>query len=539
VSVPPTVTRGDRLWPSIPAMACDAAARFGGAVAVVDHGRRISFVELVADARRVTGALLASGFAPGERAAVWSPNRYEWLVAALGILGAGGAVVPVNTRFKRAEVHHVLDRSGARVAFTVGEFLGVDYASTLAGLRAELPDLLTVVGFDEGTAADRSLVTFQSTGDSVDDTVVDASIAAVGGDDVSDVLFTSGTTGAPKGVLMTHAQTLRQFSDWCDMAGLVEGDTYLVVNPFFHMFGYKAGCLASLMRGATIIPKPVFDVDDVLRTVADESVTVFPGPPTVYQSILDHPDRGVHDLSSLRLAVTGAADIPVELIRRMHEELPFRLIVTGYGLTEAGTVTATAPDDDFETIATTVGRARPGLEIRVAGDDGAELPTGEAGELLVRGYSVMRGYLDDPDATAAAIDADGWLHTGDLATVDERGCVRIVGRSKDMFIVGGFNAYPAEIENLLLGHPAVARAAVVGMPDARLGEVGMAFVVLAPGAVLEPDDLVAWSREAMANYKVPRAVELVDELPVNAAGKVEKEPLRVRAAARVARAEQS
>jgi acyl-CoA synthetase (AMP-forming)/AMP-acid ligase II len=315
------------------------------------------------------------------------------------------------------------------------------------------------------------------------------------------------------------------------MAGLVEGDTYMIVNPFFHMFGYKAGCLASLMRGATIIPKPVFEVDDLLQTVADESVTVFPGPPTVYQSILDHPDRDRYELSSLRLAVTGAADIPVELIRRMHDELPFRRIITGYGLTEAGTVTATGPDDDFETIATTVGRVRPGLEIRVADDAGADLPLGDAGELLVRGYSVMRGYLDDPDATIAAVDADGWLRTGDLATLDERGCVRIVGRKKDMFIVGGFNAYPAEIENLLLGHPAVARAAVVGMPDERLGEVGMAFVVLTPGAHLEADDLIAWSREAMANYKVPRAVEFIDELPTNATGKVEKETLRARAAA--------
>jgi acyl-CoA synthetase (AMP-forming)/AMP-acid ligase II len=520
-------------------MALDAAARFGDADAVVDRGRRISFDELVADARRVTAALIVAGLEPGERAAVWSPNRYEWLVAALGILGAGGAVVPVNTRFKGEEVRYILERSSARVAFTVAEFLGVDYAATLAGLRSELPQLMTVVNFDDGTGADRSLGEFQATGDEADDAIVDARIRGVGGDDVSDVLFTSGTTGAPKGVLMTHAQTLRQFSDWCDMAGLVEGDTYMIVNPFFHMFGYKAGCLASLMRGATIFPKPVFEVDDLLRTVAEESVTVFPGPPTVYQSILDHPDRDRYDLSSLRLAVTGAADIPVELIRRMHEELPFRLIVTGYGLTEAGTVTATGPEDDFETIATTVGRVRPGLEVRVVDEGGTELPVGDAGELLVRGYSVMRGYLDDPDATAATIDGDGWLHTGDLATVDERGCLRIVGRIKDMFIVGGFNAYPAEIENLLLGHPAVARAAVVGMPDPRMGEVGMAFVVVASGAHLAPDELIAWSRDAMANYKVPRAVELVDELPVNAAGKVEKETLRARAAARQAATEKA
>jgi HIP---CoA ligase len=526
--------RGDLLWASIPAMAADAAVRFGDAEAVVDGDRRITYTELLADARRVTAGLVASGIEPGERVAIWSPNRYEWLVAALGTLGAGAAVVPVNTRFKAEEVRYILARSGARVVFTVGEFLGTDYAATIAGLRGDLPDLALVVGFDGSSCVDHSLDAFFAVGASVDADAVDARWRAVTGDDVCDVLFTSGTTGSPKGVMTTHAATLRQFSDWCDMAGLRTGDRYLIVNPFFHMFGYKAGCLASLMQGATIIPKPVLDVDDLLRTVTAESVTVLPGPPTLYQSILDHPDRARFDVSTLRVAVTGAADIPVELIRRLHEELPFSTIITGYGLTEAGTVTGTGPDDDFETIATTVGRARPGLEVRIADDAGVEQPTGASGEVLVRGYSVMRGYLDDPAETARAVDPEGWLHTGDLGTVDERGNLRIVGRKKDMFIVGGFNAYPAEIENLLLAHPAVGRVAVVGMPDARLGEVGMAFVVVTPGEVLGPDDLIQWARDAMANYKVPRAVEIVDDLPVNAAGKVEKEVLRARAAGGVA-----
>jgi acyl-CoA synthetase (AMP-forming)/AMP-acid ligase II len=513
-------------------MAADAAARFGDADAVVDASVRLTFSELVADARRVTAALITAGIARGDRVAIWSPNRAEWLIAALGVLGAGGAVVPVNTRFKGAEVRHVLDRSGARVVFTVGEFLGTDHAATLADLRPELPALEAVVAFDDVPSADRSLADFVGTGDVVDDATVEARWADVGGDDVCDVLFTSGTTGAPKGVVVAHAQTLRMFDDWCDMTGLAEGDRYLIVNPFFHMFGYKAGCLASLMRGATIFPKAVFDVDDVLRTVQAAKVTVLPGPPTLYQSILDHPGRHDFDLSSLRVAVTGAADIPVELIRRMREELPFTTIITGYGLTEGGTLTATAPDDDFETIATTVGRARPGLELRVVDERGADQPRGEAGEVLVRGYSVMRGYLDDPEATAQAIDPEGWLHTGDLGTLDDRGNLRIVGRIKDMFIVGGFNAYPAEIENLLLGHPAVGRVAVIGVPDERLGEVGMAFVVPVPGASLEPAEVIAWARDAMANYKVPRAVEIVDDLPVNATGKVEKEVLRARAVAR-------
>ncbi len=524
--------RGDLRWGTLPGMAADAAARFGDATAVVDGPRRRSFAELVADARRLTAALLASGIEKGDRVAIWGPNRYEWLVAALGTLGAGAAVVPVNTRFKRSEARYILQRSGARVAFTAGEFLGTDYAATLSGLRGDLAGLALVVGLDGAAGADHSLESFARLGEPVQVDQVDARERSIRPEDVCDVLFTSGTTGAPRGVLMTHAQTLRQFSDWCDMAGLVAGDRYLVVNPFFHMFGYKAGCLASLMCGATIIPKAVFDVDDVLRTVAAESVTVLPGPPTIYQSILDHPDRDRFDLSSLRVAVTGAADIPVELIRRLRRELPFRTVIAGYGLTEAGTVTGTAGDDDPDTVATTVGRARPGLEIRIVDDAGAEQPAGSPGEVLVRGYSVTRGYLDDPAGTASTIDAGGWLHTGDLGVLDDRENLRIVGRKKDMFIVGGFNAYPAEIENLLLGHAAVGRVAVIGIPDRRLGEVGMAFVVPAPGAALEPAELIEWAREEMANYKVPRVVEIVEDLPVNAAGKVEKDRLRARASRR-------
>jgi acyl-CoA synthetase (AMP-forming)/AMP-acid ligase II len=229
------------------------------------------------------------------------------------------------------------------------------------------------------------------------------------------------------------------------------------------------------------------------------------------------------------VAVTGAADIPVELIRRVDAELPFDFIVTGYGLTEAGTASATSPDDDAETVATTVGRPRPGFEVRIL-DGGDEVAPGEPGEVVLRGPTVMAGYLDDPAATAEALSPDGWLRTGDLGVVDDRGCLRIVGRVKDMFIVGGFNAYPAEIENALLRHPDVQQAAVIGIPDERLGEVGMAFVVARPGAGVTPDAVIAWSREEMANYKVPRRVELVDELPLNATGKVEKNTLRERAA---------
>jgi len=366
-------------------------------------------------------------------------------------------------------------------------------------------------------------------GRSVDAAEARRRAAAVGADDLSDIIFTSGTTGRPKGAMATHGQTLRVFEAWSEVIGLRAGDRYLVINPFFHTFGYKAGWVACLLRGATIIPQAVFDVDEAMARVAEERVTVLPGPPTLFQSILDAPRRKDYDLSSLRLAVTGAAVVPVELIRRMREELTFQTIVTGYGLTEAtGTVTMCRAGDDAETIALTSGRAIPDTECRIVDEKGNEVPSGEPGEVVTRGYHVMRGYLDDPAATAEAIDADGWLHTGDIGVMDERGYVRITDRKKDLFIVGGFNAYPAEIEGLLLRHPAVSQVAVVGMPDGRLGEVGAAFVVLRPGRQLTPEVLIAWASDEMANFKVPRRVEIVDALPLNASGKVLKTELRDR-----------
>jgi acyl-CoA synthetase (AMP-forming)/AMP-acid ligase II len=263
--------------------------------------------------------------------------------------------------------------------------------------------------------------------------------------------------------------------------------------------------------------------------VGKQRVSVLPGPPTLYQSILAHPARARFDLSALRLAVTGAAAIPVELIHRMRRELGFETIITGYGLTETcGIVSMCRYDDDPETIATTSGRAIPDTEVRCVDPNGKEVPRGEPGEVVVRGYHVMRGYFEDEEEARKTIDPDGWLHTGDVASMDPRGYLRITDRIKDMFITGGFNCYPAEIENQLYAHGGIAQVAVIGIPDPRLGEVGKAFVVPAPGARLEPAALIAWCREQMANYKVPRAIEIVDALPMNASGKVMKYLLRQR-----------
>jgi acyl-CoA synthetase (AMP-forming)/AMP-acid ligase II len=317
--------------------------------------------------------------------------------------------------------------------------------------------------------------------------------------------------------------------------GLREGDRYLVVNPFFHAFGLKAGILASVLKGAAIIPHAVFDVDEVMKRCAEEQVSMLPGPPTIYQSILDHPRLSEFDMTSLRLAVTGAAAVPVELIRRMRAELGFETIVTGYGLTEAtGIATMCRHDDDPETISRTAGRAIPGTEVRTVDDDNQPVAAGEPGEVVVRGYNVMKGFIHDDAATAEAIDPDGWLHTGDIGVLDERGNLRITDRKKDMFIVGGFNAYPAEIEGMLAEHPGVSQASIVGVPDVRMGEVGYAFVVPRHGATIDTAELTAWCREHMANYKVPRTIEVVDALPLNASGKVLKYELRDRAAKTVA-----
>jgi acyl-CoA synthetase (AMP-forming)/AMP-acid ligase II len=450
----------------------------------------------------------------------------------------------MNTRFKGGEAAYILRTSGATVLISVRGFLGVDYPAQLAG--EDVGDLRTMVLLRDEGAADPAPVPvlgrdeFLAAGQSVDPAQTAARAAALRPEDTSDLIFTSGTTGHPKGAATTHAQSLRTFGTWASIVGLAPGDRYLVVNPFFHTFGYKAGILACLMAGATVVPEPVFDARVVMQRVAAERISVLPGPPTLYQTILADPEREEYDLSSLRLGVTGAAVVPVELVHAMSEVLGFSTVLTAYGLTEScGTVTMCRRHDPAEVIAGTSGRAIPGLEVQAV-VDGQPVPVGDPGEIVVRGYTVMSGYWNDEAGTAATIDAEGWLHTGDIGVLDAQGNVTITDRVKDMFVVGGFNAYPAEIESMLRTQDAVAQVAVIGVPDERMGEVGCAYVVPPAGhaALVDPASadelgraLLVWSRQAMANYKVPRFVSVVDALPVNASGKVLKRELRQRHAA--------
>jgi acyl-CoA synthetase (AMP-forming)/AMP-acid ligase II len=467
-------------------MVWSAADRFGDAEAVVDGPLRLTFTELVERIRCAAGAFAGLGIDKGERVAIWAPNSAEWIIAAFGLLTAGGVLVPVNTRFKTEEAGDIIARAGVKAVLVQKGFLDLDYTA---------PAGIPVIDLKSD---------FLSSGSPFE--------RAADGSDISDIIFTSGTTGRPKGAMMNHQQTLRMYEEWATLADLREGDRYLQINPYFHTFGLKAGLITSFLRGATMLPVAVFDVDTVVDLIERERITMLPGPPTLYHSLLTVGDKS--KLSTLRAGVTGAADIPVELVRRIHGELPFQTLMTGYGLTEAGNVTLSLPGDSFEDVATTAGVPCDGVEVRIADD----------GEVLVRGYGVMQGYLDDPDATAQAIDGDGWLRTGDLGNFTDTGRLRIVGRKKDMFIVGGFNAYPAEIEGFLLSHPAVAQAAIIGVPDDRLGQVGKAFIV--SNGPISAEELIGWCRERMAGFKVPRSVQFLDSLPLNATGKVVKDLLR-------------
>ncbi|KAB1147353.1 fatty acid--CoA ligase family protein [Streptomyces luteolifulvus] len=528
-------------WGTLAGLVRSAARQHADVEAVVEGRTRISYAELGARVERAAGACIARGVRPGDRVGIWAPNSLDWIVAALGAVSAGAVLVPLNTRFKGGEAAYVLRRSGARLLFVTGTFLGTSYVASLRRAAGEgtgdgplpgLPALRDVVVLSDDAPADfLAWKDFLAGGEGVGDAEVRARVSLLDGGMPSDIIFTSGTTGRPKGAVITHAQTLRAYEVWSDLAGLAPGDRYLIVNPFFHTFGYKAGVVACLMRGATMIPQPVFDVDTVLANIAAERVSVLPGPPTLHQSLLDHPARDAHDLSALRLVVTGAAVVPLRLVERLRGELGVETVLTAYGLSEAsGIVTMCRRGDEPSVIASTSGRAIPGTEVRVVDAQGAPLGPGAPGEILVRGFNVMRGYYEDEAATAEVLGDDGWLRTGDVGVLDGEGNLRITDRIKDMFIVGGFNAYPAEIEQLLGLHPDVADVAVIGIPDARLGEVGRAYVVRRAGAVLTADDLMAWARREMANYKVPRAVEFVEELPRNASGKVVKGELRGRAA---------
>lgn len=530
----PVSGTGDTVWSALERV----RELHGDRTAVVDGTNRPSWAEVVTAVERAAAALVASGAAPGDSVALWAPNELGWIVAALATTSIGCVLVPMNTRFKGHEASDILARTRARVLFIHNGFLSIDFVDLLAratgttpdvsALRRAFPSLRSIVDLGGGDAGgSTSWERFSAAGDEESlRAEVHRRGAAVSPEDVCDIIFTSGTTGRPKGALSRHRQTLGVAESWARVGRVDAEDNYLVISPFFHTFGYKAGIVVCLLAGATIVPMAVFDPSAMLDLIESERITILPGPPTVFQGLLEHPSRPGRDLSSLRLATTGATIVPVALVERMQSELSFRTVLTAYGLSEAVVVTMSDPDDDPTMIARSVGKATADFEIKVVGRDGSALAAGGSGEICVRGPNVMAGYFEDPRATAAAIDTEGWLHTGDVGHLDPDGHLTITDRLGDMFTVGGFNVYPAEVEQVLCQLTSVLEAAVVPTPDERLGSVAKAVVVPRTGKRVEPAEVIAYARERLANYKVPAVVEVVDALPRNAAGKILKRELR-------------
>lgn len=514
-----------------PALVARAAREFADTEAISDGDMSMTYAEMGERIEQCAAALVASGIEPGDTVGVWAPNAWEWVVAGLSILRCGAVMVPVNTRFKGREAAYVLGKAKAKLLFTVVGFLGNDYVRDLEASGETIESLQEIVVLrgdtPEGTVG---FADFVERGTAEDRAEVARRAAAAKGSDLGLIMFTSGTTGLPKGVMVTQAPILSGFSHYAAQLGMRQGDRMLVINPFFHAFGFNGAITPCLMHGATILPHPIFDVPAVLQRIQDDRVTVMPGPPAVFQSLLNHAELDSYDTSSLRSAITGAASIPVETVEAMRDRLGFDVVVTAYGMTEThGIASLCMADDPPDVVASTSGRAIPGVELRIVDDDGNDLPNGQAGELWVRGHVVMKGYLDAPEQTAETITPDGWLKTGDICVMDDAGYIDITDRKKDMFINGGFNVYPAEVERVMTEHPNIGQVAVIGVPDERLGEVGAAFVVPAPEGPPDLDELHAFCREQMANYKVPRHVWIVDALPLNPSNKVLKIELRDRA----------
>ncbi len=500
--------------------------RFSDAEAVVSRhqGIRLTYAELNEQADRLARALMAIGLEPGDRLGIWSPNCVEWVVLQFATAKAGVILVNINPAYRTSELEYALRQSGCRVLVAASEFKGSDYAAMVEEVRGSLPALERTVllgtsGWDELLAEAGGV----SEGD------LQERAAALQFDDPINIQYTSGTTGFPKGATLSHHNILNNGFFIGEFCGYSEVDRVCIPVPFYHCFGMVLGTLACTTHGSCVVlPDAAFEARSVLEAVEAEGCTSLYGVPTMFIAELEHPDFGSFDYSTLRTGIMAGSPCPVEVMRKVIERMHMNEVTICYGMTETSPVsTQTAADDPLERRVSTVGRVHPHVEIKIVDPvSGEVVPRGDPGELLTRGYSVMLGYWNDPERTAEAIDSARWMHTGDLATMDDEGYVNIVGRSKDMIIRGGENVYPREVEEFLYTHPDVSDVAVIGVPDERLGEEVMAWVQLRSGAACSADDLKEFCRGKIAHYKVPRYVKLVDEFPMTITGKVQKFKMR-------------
>ena len=523
-------------WQSIPQMLQDSCQRYQHRAAVIDGDTTLSYAELGIAVEQCANAIANSGVTAGDPVCIWAPNSRQWIVCAFACWNLGAVVVPISSRLKAREVGPVLQRSGARLLFSVSNCGGIDLPELLGahyGRHEERPlgevvTLEQVVCFDQPSslACCSSYVGFLETGGSAEQASAPAS-----GDRLAEILYTSGTTGEPKGVMLNQQQVLQAFWDWSDLGGLNERDNFLVIPPFSHGFGINAGILACVMRGMAHVVGDFFDPETALQLIKKHAISVMSGPPALFAALAGQitASDNIGSCSTLRVAYVGAAHVPEETIASMQVTLGVQRVVNAYGLIEACVVSMTRVEDSNATISKTVGRALPNVEIKIVDDAHQELPIGQPGEVMVRSYGVMQGYFEAPELTTAALGKDQWLDTGDIGKLDTAGNLTLVGRKKELFICNGFNVYPSEVEDLLLQHPDIMQAAVVGLNHPKKGEIGVAFVVSTPSescvSNFDESALIQWSRENMAAYKVPLCILPVDQFPLNANGKVRKDEL--------------
>jgi fatty-acyl-CoA synthase len=503
--------------------------RFGEREALVSfqQGLRYTWTELNDAVDELACGLIAAGLRKGDRVGIWSPNCAEWALVQYATAKIGVILVNINPAYRTSELQYALRQSGCRMLIAAPAFKTSDYRAMVAEVRDDLPALERVV-FLEGSDWDELLAGASSV--SMSD--LRARSAELTGADPINIQYTSGTTGFPKGATLTHRNILNNGYFVGEGVHYSEEDRVCIPVPFYHCFGMVMGNLACSSHGAAmVIPAPAFDAEATLGAVAGERCTSLYGVPTMFIAMLALPDFGSYDLESLRTGIMAGSPCPVEVMKRVIERMHMSEVGICYGMTETSPVsTQTAVDDPLEKRVGTVGRVGPHLEVRVASPDtGQTVARGEPGELCTRGYSVMRGYWEDEERTAEAIDADGWMHTGDLATMDDDGYLNIVGRIKDLVIRGGENVYPREVEEFLYSHPDIADVQVIGVPDERYGEELMAWVIPRDGASLDEEAVRAFCRGKIAHYKVPRYVKLADAFPMTVTGKVQKFKMREQA----------
>ncbi|MBF8804671.1 AMP-binding protein [Pseudomonas asiatica] len=514
----------------------------GEALVSRHQGLRYSWRQLAEQVEVQARALMALGVNTGDRVGIWSPNCAQWCILQLASAKVGAILVNINPAYRVGELEYVLRQSGCRWLVCADAFKTSDYHAMVQELAPELasaapgemaserlPDLRGVVSLAANPPA--GFLPWQALAERAGQTSTEAYAArqqSLQFDQPVNIQYTSGTTGAPKGATLSHYNILNNGFMVGESLGLTACDRMVIPVPLYHCFGMVMANLGCITHGSTMIyPNDAFDAELTLRAVAEERASILYGVPTMFIAMLDHPARGQMDLSTLRSGIMAGATCPIEVMRRVIDQMHMAEVQIAYGMTETSPVSLqTGPDDDLELRVTTVGRTQPQLENKLVDADGCIVPRGEIGELCTRGYSVMLGYWDNPQATADAIDPAGWMHSGDLAVMDEHGYVRIVGRNKDMIIRGGENIYPRELEEFFYTHPAVADAQVIGIPCSRYGEEIVAWIKLHPGHSATVEELQGWCKARIAHFKVPRHIRFVDEYPMTVTGKVQKFRMR-------------